>query len=779
MNIIRHLLLALLFAFSFVFYSCTDKDYYDQSNSTATEAGLFSDSISISSSFDWSTTKTVNLTVTVDDQYDGQYTYRIDVYDANPLFDESASLLGAGVAKSGLNFEQDIVVPTAADIVYVEQTDPTGKRQITAVSVSTSAVTLDLSSKSTSSISSSLKLSSLSTKVNALSSSVTTEPSVPDDAIEINNSVTSFSISADNSTHKNYVIKEGVNYTGTISFNGGWGKGISLYIQGSWTNSGASASLGNADYLYVLSGATASINSFSASNTANFYNYGTFTVGGINFTNSTVFENDGTFTSTGTSTFSSSVSLSNSGTATFSTLNITNSFTFSNSGTVSASNATFSNGSFVNTGTATFSSLTSTTSSTTIENDGTLTATEASLTNATLDANCHTTIGTLTTSGAIVNIASGALLDVTTLTSGGTYYYLAASSILDVSATAYFTSQQNYMVGSGTSTALAKMTKVTSEWKGITYQGYLQIECSDHTANTLYNTYYVLESPAAFVPSGESSIEIASTDCNDGGNNVTSTAVEDQTVTEVTLATYSYAFEDNWPSYGDYDMNDFVSDITLTQTQNTDGQLTKLVITAKLRAVGASRRIGAAIQLDGVEASAVKSVTYSNSEIVGTNFPLASNGVESGQTYAVVPIADDVHAAFGYSTPTILNTSTVTADPVTVTITIEFASAIDLLDNDDLNVFIVTAGYVTSKRTEIHLLDKESTDKENTALFSSANLFSSAEPYRSHEGLVWGLCIPGSFDYPAEAEKITTKYIYFEPWAASGGTAYTTWYKGN
>lgn len=765
------LLLSLCF-----FVSCSDKDLYDESNNVAESAELFGDSVNISDSFDWATSKTVTLSVTVDDQYNGLYDYRVEVYDANPLFDSDASLLSAGVAKSGQNFESSVEVLSGVSVLYVKQTDPTGKVRVSSVTLS--GATTESLSFATSSTTKSTALKSVASLLKSTTETTTAEPSVPSDATEITGSG-SYTITANSSARKNYVITG--NFTGTISFNGGWGQGISLYVEGAWSNSGASISLGSGDHLYVLSGGRVTVGSVTTNNTASVYNYGTLSATGLNFTNSTTLENDGTLKVSGSSTFSSSVTLLNTGTATFSSsFNITNTFTFNNSGTVTFADATFSNGSFVNTGTASFSTLTSTTGSTTIQNDGTLSATTGILTNATLIANCHTTLGTLTTNGAAVYVAGGALLDITTLSSGGTYYYLASSAILDVSSSAYFSSQRNYMIGSGTSLALAKMTKVTADWQGITYSGYLEIECSDHVSNGLYSTYYILQSPAAFVASGETSVEIAATDCNDGGNNVTTTTTPtSQTVTDVALGTYSYAFEDQWPKYGDYDMNDFVSDITLTRTQNSDNLTTKLVIATEIRALGASTRLGAAIQLDGIEASSVKSVTYSNTDIVGTNFPLTSAGIESGQTYAVVPICDDAHKAFGLSSPLIVNTSSLTLDPVYQTITIVFATPQSLLTNADLNLFIVTAGYASSKRTEIHLNERAATDKVNSSLFSSANLKSESDPYRSHENLVWGICVPGSFDYPSEGVLITKKYPDFEKWAESDGTEYTTWYGGN
>ena len=62
--------------------------------------------------------------------------------------------------------------------------------------------------------------------------------------------------------------------------------------------------------------------------------------------------------------------------------------------------------------------------------------------------------------------------------------------------------------------------------------------------------------------------------------------VEDKTV-------YTYAFEDQWPAYGDFDMNDIVVSID-KMTATNDNK--KLSIKGHIRAVGSSRKTGVGIQ---------------------------------------------------------------------------------------------------------------------------------------------------------------------------------------
>ena len=61
--------------------------------------------------FKFTTTKNVNLTVNVDDQYNGQYFYKVEVYNQNPLsVNNNMKLLTAGVAKGSTPLVEDIVV---------------------------------------------------------------------------------------------------------------------------------------------------------------------------------------------------------------------------------------------------------------------------------------------------------------------------------------------------------------------------------------------------------------------------------------------------------------------------------------------------------------------------------------------------------------------------------------------------------------------------------------------------------------------------------------------
>ena len=69
--------------------------------------------------FKFTTTKSVNLTVNVDDQYNGANFYMVEVYNQNPLsVNSNMKLLTAGVAKGSTPFVEDIVV-SQSDSVFI------------------------------------------------------------------------------------------------------------------------------------------------------------------------------------------------------------------------------------------------------------------------------------------------------------------------------------------------------------------------------------------------------------------------------------------------------------------------------------------------------------------------------------------------------------------------------------------------------------------------------------------------------------------------------------
>lgn len=729
-------LLLLLTGLSLLNTGCFKMDAPSPTETTSPK--LFPEGAAIPADFKWSSVRTIDVKVAVNDKYNGQYFYRVELYDNDPRLGAKANLLGAGVAKKGQDFTGKIVVPALLQYVYLKQISPVKISSVTMIAVAAGANSLVVSQ--------SASQNQLRESISGSSANDTFTPSrdasiaaivVPTDAISITGSS---NVTVE--SNKSYVVKAGTTFTGQIDANNGTNN-AKIYIEGTWRNQGYTLTLGNNNAIYITDAGTIDLTNVMQNTTGAFINYGTALLSAMNTSNETLYTNYGTLT---------------------------------------VDQATLSNGSFTNYGTATFKSLTSTTASTKIRNEGSLTVTTATITNATLQAICYTKIGTLTSNGAIVNIIGKALLTINNIEAAGTRFNLEPSAILEVTGTAKFSSNKNYMTGPDTGKALARLKKVDvqGQWQAITYSGGLEIACSDHTANEQWSTYYIVNSPATIVPYDKSTVVIAGTTCNAGGNNDSSagTTPDNQTVSDIDLGTFSYAFEDNWPEIGDYDMNDVVIEMNLIKYQNTSNKVTKVTLKGNLVSVGASKRNAVAVQLDGIPAASVKSVTYSRTNLVGSTLKLGSNGVESGQTYAVATIVDDAHKAFGVSgTPTI-STADGSYKPVDVVITIEFTTPLDNFTFQNLNMFIITSEQNNSGRSEVHLVGYNGTDKIDKSLIESVKgkKLSTTDPFKSVYNEPWGLSVPVSFVYPLESKNIKDLYPKFESWALSGGTKDTNWY---
>ncbi len=420
------------------------------------------------------------------------------------------------------------------------------------------------------------------------------------------------------------------------------------------------------------------------------------------------------------------------------------------------------------------------TSNITIRNEGSLTTKNFTLTNgsSSIVNNCTFVVtNELKLRGTTVEVGEESLLSASTIDVANSKFNLYSNAMVIANAANFKNEGTTYVSGLGAKRSLMKLSAIYHQgWGPFSAKGNLTIFYKTLKEDGQGN---VITSPAEYVDSENAAPSIVPSTCNGNGNVVEPGVPLEPEIKPVVLGTYSYAFEDNWPLYGDYDMNDLVTDISLTREQTKDNKLAKLTINAKVRALGATKRLGAAIQLDGVPASNIKSVVHSKNSLVGNNtFLLNAAGVENNQTYAVIPLCDDVHQAFGIENKFFINTTPddPRVSPIDISIVVEFNTPVNLLTNEDLNVFIVTAGY-KSARTEVHLNGKIPTDRANRSLFTSGNLKSETQPYRSHENLVWGLCIPESFDYPNEWQKITNVYSQFKPWAESSGGTNIEWYK--
>ena len=249
---------------------------------------------------------------------------------------------------------------------------------------------------------------------------------------------------------------------------------------------------------------------------------------------------------------------------------------------------------------------------------------------------------------------------------------------------------------------------------------------------------------------------------------------------------YTYLFEDQWPLYGDYDMNDIVLEVKKRKISiDKHNKVTEFDLSVELRAVGAQKTIAAAIMFDEIPASAVtQAVTYADN-YQPVSFELTDKNIEKGQEYAVVPLFDNAHALMERPTGSFVNTISGSdnnqKNTQTIHFTLRFDSSVapssDALNINNLNIFIITDSL--SKRKEIHVAGYRPTLLANTELFGGNNDASSLNGkkyYISKDNLAWGIMVPTQFKWPLEYTQIQKAYSQFAGWVTTGGADNKKWW---
>ncbi|MEI7502637.1 MAG: LruC domain-containing protein [Paludibacter sp.] len=244
--------------------------------------------------------------------------------------------------------------------------------------------------------------------------------------------------------------------------------------------------------------------------------------------------------------------------------------------------------------------------------------------------------------------------------------------------------------------------------------------------------------------------------------------------------TGTLAFEDLWPSKGDYDFNDVVVDYNYNQITNAQNKVVAVNATYTLRASGANNHDGFGIQFN-TDPGNVISVT--GQHISNGFINNAVNGTENGQNKAVIIAFDDAKNLL--KTYNTMSGSSYTT-PITDSLKITFATPIDAVafGAAPYNPFIIINKVVDNvvgkeRGKEVHLSGSVPTTLADLSLLGTGDDNSNAATgkyYTSDKYLPWAINIPVKFDYPVEKEDITKAYLKFNSWATSKGANYTDWY---
>lgn len=218
------------------------------------------------------------------------------------------------------------------------------------------------------------------------------------------------------------------------------------------------------------------------------------------------------------------------------------------------------------------------------------------------------------------------------------------------------------------------------------------------------------------------------------------------------------AFEDLWPSSGDYDFNDAALNYQAIAILNSENLAVRLDFICIIKANGAGYTNGIGFEIEGLDPSKIESVTGTllNQGYITNN----DNGTEAGQENAVIILADDVDNLLSETT-----------------VSIKFVEPISTTDLGvaPFNPFII----INKVRKEVHLPYKNITSLGDQSIEFIGDNKDVDGNFISDEGFPWAISIIHDFQVPKEKVDITSAYNFFGAWAESGGTSYEDWYKDN
>ncbi|MDD3079332.1 MAG: LruC domain-containing protein [Paludibacter sp.] len=720
--------------------------------------------------FTYATTKTVQLVVDVNDTYSGEYFYKVEVFDRNPLStDTVAKLLTAGIAKENMNLATSLVIPQNLSQIYICQTDPLQRRTIKVISTDDAEnLTCDF------------KISANQSASQMLAKVVSTDPKATD--YPLPTSYTTLSSSAVTLGGSKYYLPAGVSNS-NISY--GWKNSSELYVAGE--------AIFNSIYmppyskLIILPGGSITFNVTANIeqnvNVIAIYEGGTLTFNQASSIGSnSLMVNDGTLNINNGFEIRSNSEVVNNGTLNATSFTLTNNTTLINNLDVNITNSYTMN------------------SNTTLRNDGIFEVGNTIVTNnntsvitnnntvktkylnmrsggGVINNYCKVICTDLDMEGVTINSAPGTIISCHNVYANNTYINLTGDAIFktgaDVEDNTYSIAegvQFNFGVkidgqvedGSYPLVDVWTLNNKASGWKVLDLTGTMEFSLpATETPNSHF--YKKVDSSVSFVEMP--TVTIAGTDCNGGGVNANpgSGSPTDPEFPMVVSEDneYTFALEDLWPNLGDYDMNDFVFSITnIKKTINSENKVQSMSFDITPKANGSTKNIAAALQFDNIAAG---QISLSSTGSIGN--------IEDGQTSANVILFPQVCTLFGKSSPTITNTYSQIAkiETQTYTFTIDFATPANSEDViiSNMNFYVIVGDVNSTDRNEVHLAGFSPSSKVQKA----------TNNYKDSNNMVWAIMLPVSdFAYPTENTKIYSAYPKFSTWAESAGTVDTDWY---
>ena len=732
-----------LFALAIPFTSCVDsgKDLFDAEEA----AKLYAESFPVKNvdpDMDWKTTASANVTVKVN--ADAGVTYKIEIFDSNPLaVSSTAKLLTSGEASNNLVFSTKMDYPSALNTVYIARVDEKGRYAVQPATIENGVIDVTFGNTST-------------TKSTRATSDDIPEMNVPYTDTQLSTMLASAT-----------EIKNGWDLSAPAE----WGYTEPVFAQPSSRtryfkitknfNGIFNTSQQNVPIKIIIT-AKVTINQFMSINSGEFI----IADGG-----ELVLNNQLTLTNGGYVTVLGGGKISGS-TLYFS--NASNGIPNYNGGTINLTNLEIScAGTFYNAGTMTLGKYHASSDDMQLVNRGNIKATEIFGNNNTDIKNaCYIEVTNNLTARKFI-LGSNSAIKCGSFSadgSGGLTMIMNNNSMFECTGNI---SLRRNITGPTTGKALLKFdgSKIQENIKDAYSTISNNIICevanqnpSGNLQTDKLNNYdwfvYGLKNGATICNPGKADFLLPAGDCTGAGYTPESTG----DVITVDPIVYTYAFEDNFPLVGDYDFNDVVMDLS-TEYTKSNNRIKSIQLNVTLKAIGATKQLGAGLRLVGVSKNAIKSITFGGDKDVYRNTLVATNSMfenatfESGDNNIVIPIFGDAHKVYGYSDRSMLNTGKVELSQLyTLKIIIELADQTQLtplVTNDNLDMFIAYGNL--AKRSEIHLYEFRSYGATAHGNVHSENLDVAGN-------LTWGVKVP-EFSYPIEGVSIISAYPEFSKWA--------------
>jgi LruC domain-containing protein len=248
------------------------------------------------------------------------------------------------------------------------------------------------------------------------------------------------------------------------------------------------------------------------------------------------------------------------------------------------------------------------------------------------------------------------------------------------------------------------------------------------------------------------------------------------------------AFEDNWPSTGDYDFNDLVINYRISEYR-LDGKVIRIKLQGQIAAVGASYHNGFAFHLPGITRETIdeNAIRYSINDVPQNTSPL-----ESGRDQAIAIITDDVwnfvsageNCMFHRSEP-----GCGSKIQMYFSMTLPMINAILVEDMPEFpyDPFLFAAegyhgeAFVTQpgRAYEIHLPNKAPTEAFSPDFFGLGEDDSQPENQRyfvNENGMPWAINLGVEWQYPLEYTDVIYGYPLFSSFIANQGNVNADWY---